>query len=335
MKLHTNFAMLLALFFNVFFVQINFCQQQLQDDAAEFYTTDFVKNGLLQDRDIKQEKNLDALAIEYCKNHKNTYIAVVYPLAIITNEEVEAFLNQCGPIIHKKNVYLKNEGPFYLLKHIYTIKQVSARTADWIGNWENNFVNVRVAAKARIPKGEGLLRFYLFECDNVKKVREVKEMVRSILKKRTGKGKGIHTTDFHPETVSLAHVVFNNNSIEFLNTKKHIKFDKFEQYLTEYKQWIKFNNLNPADCCVVGDAVRSVYGLQDCAHFSFVHQGNDAMLSLLNNPHITSYNNVLKDSSFGLGDLLFNQENYFYYEDIKFATLRAAHMMAKMNKSNV
>jgi hypothetical protein len=275
--------------------------------------TDLMHTTSSKSYEIEQAQ-LDALALEYCKTHKNTYIAVIYPVGQGKEKEITELLQSCGPIIRTKKIYLKNDGPFYFIKHVY-------KGHHWIGDWDNDFGSVREVVRYRFPKQHQATRIFLFEAPNQKKVKKIKAQIRSIFSKGR---KTMHTTDFHHETISLANVVFNKNSIHLLNNKKYKKLDNFEAQLHEYQEWQKNHHVDEECFCVTGNSVLAAYGIKDCDDFSFIHHGYDGIISSIYNKKIHCDTDKCMQDPTHKFNILFNPENHFYYDDVKFISLHAS-----------
>lgn len=255
------------------------------------------------------EKWCDAIALEYCRLKKETYIVVVFPSAIGEDEKIKKTLNEYGTIYYEKTVTLNKQGSINLIKQLYLGE-------DWLGDWNNNFSGARDKANACF-NNNGPVRIYVFETSSYQNTRLAKEQIRNHFKIGNH---SIHINDNHEETVHLAQLFFNSNSIHFLNNAKlndisnsfYLDFEKFKSYLCE-------RGLVQEHCCVVSGSVMGIYGIRKPGDIDFLIYGTDLLSN--NNP---IFHNDEKDLQYTLktkDDIIFNPENHFYFEGIKFASI--------------
>jgi hypothetical protein len=251
----------------------------------------------------------DAMALEYCRLKKSTYIAVVFSSAVGKDEQIKQILQEYGCIYYEKSIYLVNEGPVNLIKQIYS-------TESWLGNWENKFSGARFKAAACF-KHKGFTRIFAFDSDNLDKVKEAKSRIRELF----GIGKhSVHINDTHEEAVHLAQLFFNENSIHFLNTARPQNYNKFYQLLKEYKEWLVEHNVDKECFCIDGGSVMAAYGIRKPGDFDVLHYGYDELLSANQNIDDSNHSKLpyhIKTKD----DIVFNPENHFYYDGLKFASL--------------
>lgn len=271
------------------------------------YTSTFFKDSGLD------SKYLDAMALEYACLKKNSFIVTLFPKARNKDDVVRAILNANGSIIYEKELNLRKNGPHNLIKMFYKGER-------WIGNWNNNFAG----AKARVndsftinnPAKNNMVVF-LWE-SNTDDIVRVKAEIRSLF--NIGNN-SVHMNDFHYETIEYAQTYFNENSIHFLNYATPKKFNKFLKLIDDYKKWIIANNID-SDCfCVDSSAILSAYGIRDCNDLDLLHHGYDNELKSFGHSLIGSHNDELKYHQFGKDDIIFNPQNHFYFEGLKFASL--------------
>lgn len=280
--------------------------------TAHFFSTrqHYVKGGL-------QKKYLDNMALEYATLKSNTYIACCFPATFAQEAKVKGIISSYGIIVHEKNIDLTALGANNLIKELYN-------NEPWLGSWNNNFAGAQNAAKYRFPQGGGRMKAFLFECPSLKKVVECKTKIRALF---TVGNAAIHINDFHKDTVLMAKMFFNNNSIHFLNYAQPQRFEKFKKYFAHYKQWLASQTVDPEYFCVDSSAVMSAYGMRDCADLDFLHHGFDRIARNTGNSMVSSHNSSLGHHTIGLDEIIFNPDNYFYYKGLKFASIQVIKNM--------
>ena len=261
----------------------------------------FSKRGL-------PENHCDAIALEYCRLKRNTYIVTVFPSAQGRNNEVLAILNGLGRVVYAKHVTLTRQGSLNLIKQIYVGEK-------WLGDWSNNFGGA--AGKAdpcfRQP---GPVRVFVFETDSMESVREAKTRIRSLF---GIENHSVHINDTHEQTIYLGQVLLNENSIHFLNHARPRHLQRFHQHLALYAQMLVERRLNPEHFCVDGSSVMAAYGIRDAQDLDFLHFGCDELQT--GNRDLSSHNSEVHHHVATRDDIIFNPDNHFYYFGIKFASL--------------
>lgn len=265
------------------------------------------------------EKYLDAMALEYARLKDNTWIAILFPAAKKDlYPEIKEILNTHCTIVYEKNIALKNEGPLNLIKHIYNCEP-------WMGNWDNNFRGARYKTQCCFPGNHNSIIVFLLESENLEKMRTCKKTIRALC---NVENHSIHTNDTHNQTISDAQVLFNQNSIHFLNHSIPKKFNNFEKFIDEYKHWLKKENYDSDNFCIDGSAILSAYGIRDCQDLDFIHFGYDFLTHRsTGNHYISSHNDEIKYHTTNKDNIIFNPENHFYHKDVKFASLNITKQM--------
>lgn len=122
------------------------------------------------------------------------------------------------------------------------------------------------------------------------------------------------------QTIKLAQNLLNENSIHFLNTAREINNNKFKALLGEFQKNIGTDHDN---YCLVSNVVMAAYGIGNCEELSYIHF--DSKFKGIENAVLVTYDKK--------EDVIFNPENHFYYNGIKFATLNVVKAMKKQSKN--
>ncbi len=283
--------------------------------ASTGITTEYLKANNTHCLD---EIYVDAMALQYCELKGNTYIALLFPCVKNMYNIIEKIFNNFGTIVYTKDVELSQQGAFNLIRIAY-------ENAKYIGNYENNFLGARINTGKRFlnRSSSGLypIKAILFECKNLATVRECKKTIRDLFNYGPYP---IHINDTHEETLILSRTFFHKNSIDFLNRAQFKNFDHFDKYIAAFKYFITKNRFNQECFCVDGSAIMAAYGLRDCGDIDFLHHGYDFLpKQLKSHPIIHSHNiDTMRYHAHEKDEIIFNPENYFYYKNLKFATLQ-------------
>ncbi len=256
----------------------------------------------------------DHIAYHYCKLIRNTYIAIIFPKAIGDESKVEEILERKGAIVYAKEIELSWNGLFNLLKQVY-------ENEPWCGDWEDRFKGLREKTDFCFHS-KGKTRVLLLESDSLESIREAKEEIRSFF--NIG-NHSVHINDTHEDARDLAGLLFNENSIHFLNKAKLRNYRENYSLLDEFKNTIKEQNADSESFCIDGSMVMSLYGIRQANDLDFLHHESDHVK--FSNPSISDHNAEITHHTRTKDDLIFNSENHFYYRGIKFLSLNNLYSM--------
>jgi len=256
------------------------------------------------------------MVFEYCKLKSTTHIVVVYPSAVGKNNHIKEVLNLYGNLFYEKSIHFKNAGPKNLILQIYSKEK-------WLGNLSNNFIGA-INKMESCFKHNSPVRVFVLETDNLNNVNKAKEEIRNLF----GIGNhSVHISDKHEQTIRLAQLFFNDNSIHFLNNMEINKNKRFHRLFKQYKNWLNSLCFDKDRFCVDASSVMAAYGIREPGDFNFLHHGYDHILS--NNKEINSPGVELNYHVKTKDDIIFGPQNHFYYDGIKFASLDIIKEMKK------
>ncbi len=273
----------------------------------------FLQRGL-------EPKYADAMAYEYCKIKKNTYIVSVFPCAEGGEEEIVSILCRYARLVYRKELVLRKNGPFFYIKQAYLGEP-------WLGSPSDGFRGCKDKA-VNCFCGRGPLRVYLIEADSPEAVRSCKQEIRSLFGLNQN---AVHINDSYEETLQLAGVCFNENSIHFLNHAELVYFEPFYHHLQEYRALLEESGVDPECFCIDGSSVMAVYGIRPSQDIDYLHVGYEALPTKAS-CRLDSHNKEAVYYQEPLEDTVFNPENHFYYEGLKFVSLQGLFRM-KMNRA--
>ncbi|MDB4458979.1 glycosyltransferase family 25 protein [bacterium] len=262
-------------------------------------------------------KWMDVMALQYACLKPNTFIALVFPSTNRDSDykETDRILREFGGMVYAKSVTLENEGPVQLVRQLY-------RGEKWAGGWKNSFRGIRDKV-ALCFKTKRPLRVYLMEFETMKDVLAAKNKVRNLFDVGNH---SIHINDTHRETVELAQMLLNKNSIHFLNNSRLRRQITFERLLRDYQRALFNQKVNTDRYCVTASSVLSVYGLRDCKDIDYLHIESSNELSA--SREIQSHN------QYGVGrystnpdDILLDPENHFFYGGVKYVSLEIIRLL--------
>tara|TARA_R100000008_G_scaffold85832_1_gene76828 strand:+ start:1937 stop:3967 length:2031 start_codon:yes stop_codon:yes gene_type:complete len=288
------------------------------DCSSEYFRNkdNFVSGGL----DVKF---LDDMALEYCKLKGNVYTVTLFPAANIEKNNAEQILSEYATVVYKKEATLSELGATNYILSLY-------QGEPWLGTAQNGFPGAHEKKAGCFgTANEGTITVYLVETDEPEKLNIAKKRIRDVC--NVG-NHSIHINDTHVETWRIASSVFNKNSLHFLNNSNPHRYGRFTHLFTQFKTWLISHLAHITqleDYCVDASAVLSVYGLRECRDLDFLYRGENIETNVLD---VNCHNFDAHDYIIGKDEIIFNPENHFYYEGIKFATLETIRDM-KINRN--
>jgi len=263
----------------------------------------------------------DAMALEFCRLSPNMVIAVVFPVAHGRDHEILEILSDYGQIIYEKQVVFSEIGRHNLIRQLY-------RNESWLGMDGEITPGLRHHVDQRFLNNRPT-KFYFFVCMDLSKLKQAKARVRALFDL---KNDSIHINDTYEETIRIAEQILTPNSIHFLNHAQPWVSRAFVSMFREYQTMIKQQGLDREKFCIDSGSVLAVYGLRDTNDLDYLHLGDE--IALTPDSKISDHATELIYHGITLGDLLFDPENYFYYDGMKFVALgQLRKMKASRNEA--
>jgi hypothetical protein len=256
-----------------------------------------------------ENKYFDIASLEYTKLKNNSFLIFIFPSAIGHRNELEDIILRNSNIFYKKEIQLNKNGSLNLIKCLYQGEM-------WGGNYSNGFVGFKEKQSFCFTNNTPL-KVYLVDFESLKAAVETKEKIRSLYK--IGKH-SVHINDTHEQTRRLAKIVFNKNSLHHLNNQKSSNFKIFNKWINNFKTFLCDENLDIDEYCITASSTLSAYGLREAKDIDYLHH-NLKTISIAQNPINT--HNEYGEGRYHLSrnDIIFNPENHFYYNGLKFASL--------------
>jgi FkbM family methyltransferase len=251
---------------------------------------------------------LDAMALEFCQQLPNAHIVILFPAAHGFEAQAREILSRFGTLFYEKEISLTKDGALALIRQVY-------RDEPWLGTWADNFTGVQGKTNACF-NGRGSVQVLAFQTDSLENVRQAKTQVRDLCKVENH---SIHINDTHEETVLLARIFFNNNSVHFLNTGRPKHFERFWRLFELYRWMLVDRGLGGESFCVDGSAVMSLYGIRDAQDLDFLSFGASDYEAGITD--VNCHNSEAHHHAISRDEIIFDPANHFFYEGIKFASL--------------
>lgn len=243
----------------------------------------FVKKNC--DEDI-----VNILINETIKLIPDIYIANIWPAAIGHDAEIEdIFIKKDIEILYKTSINLTANGAFSYIYQIY-------RDEPWSGDILNGFSGTNRKVTPCFPN-DLPLRVWLIKSKSLDHVIEAKAEIRKVFDVGNH---SLHINDYQREALLMAKLLFNRNSIYFMNYANPTKYKEFTNSL---KLFCEKNNA----ITITGSGVMSLYGLCKGNDIDYFCSEDDEVLIG------KSHNAYLKLYQLSLGDVLYDERMYADY----------------------
>ena len=101
----------------------------------------------------------------------------------------------------------------------------------------------------------------------------------------------------------------------------YIDFPNFKKFFQQLKEFLLTNNLDSRKICIAGSSVLSIYGIRDCNDIDlFIDKDYIKVFkgTIFSNDNFYTENGLYPKN---FEEIIYNPDNHFYYEGIKFCTL--------------
>lgn len=267
--------------------------------------TDVYDYKFFYSRNVPSEM-LDVVATKFVEYADKVYVAFLWPTAQGHDDKIEKVIPN---IVYRKEMTLTSNGAHNLLSQIYYGEE-------WLGSVEDDFRGSQ-GKLVECFKSFEPVRIIAFQADSLDEVLVIKDKVREIF--NVGKH-SIHITDTKEEAIRVARVVFNDNSIHFLNYAKPNRYISTHKKIDKFKEFIVKNELDINDVVLDSGIVLSAYGLRESSDIDYFVDDNE---KLKYHDEELEYHDEEKL------ELIYNPKNYFYFNDLKFISFNQLYKMKK------
>jgi hypothetical protein len=140
----------------------------------------------------------------------------------------------------------------------------------------------------------------------------------------------VHINDTQKETLKLAGILFNKNSIHWMNHSVLKEFSWHRSLFNHYKGWIQTNAKDSDFFCIDGSCVLSAYGIREARDLDFLYFGEDYLKTGFK--EIDCSSEKLQYYSISRDDIIFNPMNHFLIENFKYVSIQNFKKM-KINRN--
>jgi len=263
-------------------------------------TSFFKKRGL-------DAKYLDHLVTQYCKLKKDTYAVCIWPQAYAADKSRKAdmIIKKSGiKVVFKKSVTLNYLGIRNLLLQIYGHHE-------WTGDYRDKFKGTERKVN-EVYSADSKTILYILESDDSKLIDKIKIQIRDAYSLNNS---SVHITDNQEETVQITNLLLNDNSIHHLNSAELSKYSDAHELLDIFKKTVTESSSPLDDYIIESGSVLSLYGIRKTTDFDYLTSIEDK--PTFTTARIDNHNSEMKYHTKTKDDLIYNPENYFYFNDVK------------------
>ncbi|MGN1165312.1 MAG: DUF1919 domain-containing protein [Lachnospiraceae bacterium] len=266
---------------------------------------------------MMSDVSMGYMAIQYAYLKKNCFLACLWQkVDLRKSKEVEEKLRTIGNIVYSQDIFLSYNGMCNFMAQIYGHQA-------WTGSIDDHFIGVRGKVDECYREGQPV-RTYLFEAENLESVIDIKRRIRDIF--QIG-NHSIHISDNWDETIEMAEMLYNRNSVDFLNRANPYKYSNVYKKVNTLKKVLSDNEYDQRRFIWSPDAVLEVCGIQPISELKFWTDYNFEVEYQI--AGVSNAFDGLQYSDNSLKDLLYNPSHYFYFNGMKFVTPKIALEMIK------
>lgn len=274
----------------IYFNQPVFAEINEEGKDVSYDYSFFKKRGL-------SEKFLDEIAFQYSKlKGKNLYFCIFWGTSFnkINDSEIKDFLKKKNmKIVYGKQAELTEVGKKNTVIACYEGEK-------WLGSAKKGHPGAMNKASYCFW-GSNKVKVFLLESENSKKVVEFKEDIRNYL----GLDKhALHISDTQEESDRLCELFFNKNSLFFINNSEKA-FSKDMGFKKDVR--------NKENLAITSSFVMDLFGIRESKDVDYISFKNG------NVEGIEDHNKYFSKER--LKELIYDPENYFVFNGLKFLTL--------------
>lgn len=281
------------------------------DDIEAKYDYAYFKRKLLE------KSYLDYMITEYIRLKENVFFVCIWPRANKTKlEAVDTLIHQTCNVVYTSSIMLGYNGLKNLMIHVYG-KQ------SWCGDIQNGYKGIQGKVDdCYIDHAETII--YVLDNINIEDIVSLKQEIRNMFQIENS---SIHISDNSRESLELAHLLLNHNSVDTLNYGQMCKYKAYIASIQQIGKELDVFKIDREDFLIDSSGILGVYGIRnpgdiDCQTFIDLKKYRFTVKTAINDENIMYYSQTKED-------LIYNPNNYLFAFDIKFCNLSTLFEMKK------
>ncbi|MCI8403022.1 MAG: hypothetical protein HFI38_13185 [Lachnospiraceae bacterium] len=270
---------------------------------------------------LASNADIEFALTEMCKWNDNLYLCCMWPAADSTKRKMAVdILKDEADLLYNKVIEMSMNGLSNLIPQIYL-------SHEWVGSIDNRFISA--APKIEGVSGNGNLEVFLFRSDSLVHVKQIKDQMRSIFGIDEH---SLHITDYPDETLFIAQMLLNKNTVDFLNKANPFYYVHLNRRIYQYRESIKEVGGNINDYLIDSSSIMGLYGMRKPDDLDYLFVGKSEVD--FNDKSITNHIGEVEYYGNSVSDLVFNPVNYIYYAGLKIISLQTL-VQFKKNRNTV
>ena len=268
-------------------------------------------------RKLLEKSYLDYMITEYIRLKENVFFVCIWPRANKTKlEVVDTLIHKTCNVVYTSSIMLRYNGLKNLMIHIYG-KQ------SWCGDIQNGYKGIQGKVdNCYIDHAETII--YVLDNINIDDIVSLKQEIRNIFQIENS---SIHISDNSRESLELAHLLLNHNSLDVLNYGQMCKYKAYIASLQQIGKELDAYKIDREDFLIDSSGILGVYGIRnpgdiDCLTFINLKKYHFTVKVAIHDENIIYYLQTKED-------LIYNPNNYLFAFDIKFCNLSTLFEMKK------
>jgi len=265
----------------------------------------FLERGMSQ-------QSVEIAVTKFIEYASNCYVAMIWPSASGRESEIQ---NIIPNVVYSSSISLNHIGAHNLISQIYYGEP-------WLGQRKDNYPGARNKLVECFSTSDPL-RVIAFQAGSLEQVQSIKARIREVF--AIGKH-SIHISDTKDEAIRIARLLFNRNSIHFLNSSNPNKYSSSIERIECFKRFLDKNNVSANRVVVDSSHILSLYGLRESKDIDFLAMDD---CTEFHDDLIQDHSDEIYFHQESKGELIFNGKFHFHYEDLKFISFDQLYRMKK------
>lgn len=260
---------------------------------------------------------LDYIATEYIRLKENVFFVCIWPKADDGKFAlVDALMHESCDIVYMSKCRLGYEGLRNLMIQIYGYQE-------WCGTIQNGYRGIQRKVDA-CYKDNAETILYLLDNTCLDEIVNLKAKIRNIYQLENH---SVHISDSAKESLDIAHILLNKNSLDALNYGNMCKYKNYISTIQQLHIELEKQNIDPEDILIDSSGVLGIYGIREPEDIDYltVVDFNNQRLSVKAAEHDKHTRYYLQPKV----ELIYNPEHYLFAYGMKFCALPVLYSMKK------
>jgi len=251
------------------------------------------------ERDVPIEI-IEMAALKLISYAENAFLAFLWPSGKKNIPVSESLFKN---IVYKKKISLTPYGAFNLLYECYN-------HMDWAGTPDNCYKGLKQKLIECFPNSREVQVIAFQAPGGIDQVKQLKERIRKI---NDIGFSSVHITDSKAECIRLAHLLFNDNGLHFLNYARLGRRQEVGKLVQVYENALQ-KGIDSANFVVDGSFVLELYGLRKADDIDLLIADGLSAYDILAFP---SREKEIVHHELQVNEIVFNPSHYFIYQGVK------------------